>query len=1027
MNILAGDFNGDLGCAGGPRGVRKCTTEGEIIRDFVRKYDFFPANLTDDAIGPVNTFYGPNSESCLDYILVPNYCKEIVKECETMELDTLNTSDHLPVCATLCIHHSVCRVNEVPIGSRVKWSKIPADKLNDLFVKPATRELKDLYNIWEHSVPTEADVDVVLEIVVDIIRRAEDRLPKSKFARHLKPFWSEGLNDLKHKKLQCYKAWCAAGRPKEVDNRLNQDKIKSKKAFSKRIRELSRQYENQEIKEAITASELNREFFWKLLKRKNSGNKAKVSAIRNRDKKVVHDIDSILEVWRLHFSELSKPRFDDSFDHVHYVEVMAKIHEWNGQQDSDEFSRDFFTRNEVVAAINKLNSGKAAGHDGILKEHLKALGGIMADFLVLIFRWVFILEYVPTNFRRGVQVPLFKGKNASTLDPDNYRGITLLSTFNKVFEILLWARLELWWHRNQVISPAQGACRKGASSVHTAMMLQETIASGLETNNKIFVLYLDVSKAFDSVWTEGLFFQLHALGVTGRTWRLMYRTYVNFKCRVRVMNRMSKWYPMLCGIHQGGFLSLIKYVIFINSLLVELQSSKVCCTINRISTSPLSYADDLAAASTQKRKIDRALEIANNHSLKWRYRFNAGKSAILVYGESKNEGKINSSNRSYSLGKDFVKEKVEYDHVGYKTCIHGDNPSRTVEKIKKGRRTLNASTGLGIRKGGLTLSTCNVIMWSVIIPIITYASEIWVMKYSDVKMLDEFQKYAGRRIQRFPLDTPNETSVIGLGWMRLENYIHVKKLLFLRTIAIRDDSCIYKSVLKCRAVKFNDDIRNGINNEHDSPIFDILRVAVMYKLYEKVMRMIFGGVLYSKHDWKKVVWSTAWCVEDEDWAYRAHLFKSTITIKRTTGEVAYLVWWFLSDNFPKYMRECEIMSRIVCHCSRLKVDDYRFKNSGQMLKSCTLCDRYEVEDAEHIILRCASLEDIRAKLFRDIENMANDAGVFILRNSENLIDTILGKPTPDVAMEHMCTFWIIVCQAVSRMYTKVLKTKQGIG
>ena len=98
-----------------------------------------------------------------------------------------------------------------------------------------------------------------------------------------------------------------------------------------------------------------------------------------------------------------------------------------------------------------------------------------------------------------------------------------------------------------------------------------------------------------------------------------------------------------------------------------------------------------------------------------------------------------------------------------------------------------------------------------------------------------------------------------------------------------------------------------------------------------------------------------------------------------------------------------------------------------MLKSCTLCDRYEVEDAEHIILRCASLEDIRATLFRDIENMANDVGVFILRNSENLIDTLLGKPTPDVAMEHMCTFWIIVCQAVSRMYTKVLKTKQGIG
>ena len=60
-------------------------------------------------------------------------------------------------------------------------------------------------------------------------------------------------------------------------------------------------------------------------------------------------------------------------------------------------------------------------------------------------------EYVPICFRRGVQIPLYKGKNACSLDPNNYRGITLLSSFNKLFEILLWSRLEHWWHVNRIV------------------------------------------------------------------------------------------------------------------------------------------------------------------------------------------------------------------------------------------------------------------------------------------------------------------------------------------------------------------------------------------------------------------------------------------------------------------------------------------------------------------------------------------------------------------------------------------------
>ena len=143
-----------------------------------------------------------------------------------------------------------------------------------------------------------------------------------------------------------------------------------------------------------------------------------------------------------------------------------------------------------------------------------------------------------------MQIPLYKGKNTSTLEVNNYRGITLLSTFNKLFEIVMWKRIEHWWNETGAISPLQGACRKGISRVHSAYLLQESIATLLETQNKVFVTYLDVSKAFDGVWIGGLFYRLWEIGIHGKTWRILFKSYKYFKCQARVQNQTSWWYPL---------------------------------------------------------------------------------------------------------------------------------------------------------------------------------------------------------------------------------------------------------------------------------------------------------------------------------------------------------------------------------------------------------------------------------------------------------------------------------------------------
>ena len=288
---------------------------------------------------------------------------------------------------------------------------------------------------------------------------------------------------------------------------------------------------------------------------------------------------------------------------------------------------------------------------------------------------------------------------------------------------------------------------------------------------------------------------------------------------------MSEWYPLRCGIHQGGYLSLIKYIAFINSLLVNLQNSKLCCAMYGVSVSPIGYADDIATASTSKGKTDRVLQTVYDHSCKWRYKFNPKKSAVLVYGEGPRENKTNSQHRYYRLGGDVIRESVSNDHLGLKNNCQRDNTERTKDKISKGRKALNAAAGLGLKPGGLSICACGMIFWTMVVPIITFASELWVLSDEDVGLLEDFQLYAGRRIQRLHQRAPRETSYIGLGWLSLEMYIYVKKMLFIRTIAMLNDDSVCRHVFMNRYMQFMNNQQISRVNALESPTFDILRIA----------------------------------------------------------------------------------------------------------------------------------------------------------------------------------------------------------
>ena len=82
LNLVLGDYNGDMGSMGGPRGVRRPSREGTHVAEFMLRQNLYAANLAADAIGPIDTHHGLTGSSCIDYALIDEELRDRVVFCE---------------------------------------------------------------------------------------------------------------------------------------------------------------------------------------------------------------------------------------------------------------------------------------------------------------------------------------------------------------------------------------------------------------------------------------------------------------------------------------------------------------------------------------------------------------------------------------------------------------------------------------------------------------------------------------------------------------------------------------------------------------------------------------------------------------------------------------------------------------------------------------------------------------------------------------------------------------------------------
>src|SRR5690348_4624671 len=124
---------------------------------------------------------------------------------------------------------------------------------------------------------------------------------------------------------------------------------------------------------------------------------------------------------------------------------------------------------------------------------------------------MFRLERIPRDWARGIIFPLHKEGDPRV--PDNYRGITLLSVVGKIYAMVLNNRVKRWCEERNVLVDEQAGFRVRRSTVDQTFILSELIRARRKKGLKTYCAFLDIKKAYDKVWRDGLWKRLIEVGI----------------------------------------------------------------------------------------------------------------------------------------------------------------------------------------------------------------------------------------------------------------------------------------------------------------------------------------------------------------------------------------------------------------------------------------------------------------------------------------------------------------------------------
>ena len=683
--LLLGDFNARVGSnekftgmsswdgVKGCHGVGKMNESGEALLSFCALNELVIMNTTFEKKDIHKyTWQHPGSKKwhCIDYVIMRQAQRKFC--CDVTVLRSAECwTDHKLLRAQLRLRTPSTKVARVPSRKRFAVSALRSETTTARYKEAIREEIGD----WR----SEATGLQKWEAIRDgLMNAAETTLGHQK--RNQPDWFKENETILrKHidKRNLLFSKWLRTQHQSDRQRYVAQRRLVAsevKRVKNEWFQEKAREVDNEMMKGIAGRG------VWQGLRdiqRGRSGlQPVRPRAIRNVDGQMCMGPEETLQRWRHHFGTVLNVTSSYTED------IIQAQHQYPIRHDMSEPP----TEEEICEAMDRLKGNKASGRNGILPEMLKNCGPDTMNRIYDLFN---------TVWREGEVLTVC----------DNWRGISLLDVVGKLFAKVIQQRLQ--GVVEDVVSDSQCGFHKGRGCTGMIFCARQLVEKAREHNSKVFILFVDLKKAYDSIPRQALWLVLQKYGIPPVIINLIQSLHEGMKAEVSVSGGTTPAIEVNNGLRQGCTIAPTLFNLYFNMVITCWRdrcqpfgvdifykcSGKLTGERTRSPSSftatELLFADDAAAVSTSRESMERAALVLEEVTSEWGLTVSVSKTKLLVAGVNCEDTDLQPI---YIRG-GAIEAMTEFKYLGTIIEANGSIQEEVEDRISKASRVFGALKG----------------------------------------------------------------------------------------------------------------------------------------------------------------------------------------------------------------------------------------------------------------------------------------------------------------------------------------------